>query len=93
MTAVFENLCALHAKNTAADETINYMDTNIPVEVRDRCLLHNNPHERFIDLKRFNNKLTMNLAKTQQDLKFVEYPEVGQRGWPLKGAHILGNRQ
>ena len=81
MTAAFENLCALHAKNTAADGTINYTDTDIPAEVRDRCLLHNNPHERFVcdsDLKRFNNKLTMNLAKTQQDLKFVEYPEVGQ---------------
>mmetsp|Transcript_30728 Transcript_30728/g.34399 ORF Transcript_30728/g.34399 Transcript_30728/m.34399 type:complete len:939 (-) Transcript_30728:336-3152(-) len=81
MTAAFENLCALHAKNTAADGTINYTDTDIPAEVRDRCLLHNNHHNRFIcdsDLKRFNNKLTMNLAKTQQDLKFVEYPEVGQ---------------
>ena len=81
MTATFKNLCAIHTKNTATDGTINFTDTDIPVEVRDRCLLHNNPNERFIcdsDLKRFNNKLTMNLAKAQQDLKFVEYPEVGQ---------------
>ena len=81
MTTALENLCALHVKNTATDGTINFTDTDIPAEVHDCCLLHNNPHERFIcdsDLKRFNNKLTMNLAKTQQDLKFVEYPEVGQ---------------
>ena len=81
MTTAFENLCAIHTKNTAADGVINYDDKDILAEVCVRCLLHNNPHERFVcdsDLKRFNNRLTMSLAKTQQDLTFVEYPEVGQ---------------
>ena len=81
MTAAFENLCALHAENTATNSTINFKDKDIQSEVRDWCLLHNNPHELFVcdsDLKRFNNKLTINLTKTQQDLKFVEYPEDGQ---------------
>ena len=53
----------------------NYLGQDIYIAFR------NNSNDQFIcdnDLKRFNNKLTMNLAKTQQDLKFVEYPEVGQ---------------
>ena len=80
MTAAFENLCANHTKYTAIDGIINYQDKDIPPEVCDRCLLHNYPNKSIYDsdLKRFNNKLTMNLAKAQQDLKFVEYPEVGQ---------------
>ena len=69
MTAAFENLCANYVKFTASNGAINYEDKDIPWEVYDRCLLHNNPNERFIcdsDFKRFNNKLTMNLVMAQQ---------------------------
>ena len=45
MTAVFENLCANHAKYTTTDGAINYEDKDIPSEVCDWCLLHNNPNE------------------------------------------------
>ena len=45
MTAAFENLCALHAENTATDSNINFKDTDISAEVCERYLFHNNPHE------------------------------------------------
>ena len=96
MTAAFKNLCAIHIKNTATNGTINFEDKDIPSEVCDRCLLHNNPREQFIcdsDLKRFNNKLTINLAKTQQDLTFVEYPEDRQTHLTLMNDTIYSYLQ
>ena len=78
MTTVFKKLSADNTKYTDIKNTIDYQYKEIPPEVCDWCLLHNHP-TKFIcdsDLKRFNNKLPMNIVKVQQDIKFVEYPEV-----------------
>ena len=96
MTAAFKNLCANYAKNTVTNGTIYYEDKDIPLEVHDRYILHNNSKEQFIcdsGLKRFNNKLTINLAKAHQDLKFVKCPEVKQTHLILMNSTVYSYLQ
>ena len=65
MTAALENLSANHAKYTVTNGIINLVNKDIPSEVCDQCDIHHSPDTCIcdVDLKRFNNKLTMNLGK------------------------------
>ena len=63
ITAAFEKLSANNVKYNASNNCIDYKD--LPPGVCDQSLFHNQ-HTTFIcdiDLKKINNKLTMNIAK------------------------------